>query len=562
VLLYNTPLTSQTANIELGQPDFLHNTANTVDAEGLYNPAGIAIDGSNHLYVVDYNNNRILGYTSTSFANDAPANLVIGQPGLYSAGCNQGIGASNATLCHPWAVATDNSSNLYVSDMGNNRVLEYTAPFSQGKSSGFTATRVWGQSGSFASSNCDPGGVVSATTLCAPAGLAVDTHSNLYVADSSNNRVLEYASGSTAAAKEFGQGNAGTDLTHNTPNNGGLGASSLDDPYGVATDSSNNVYIADYSNNRVLEYNETANPPTNFTANKVFGQAGSFTTNGSNQGGLSSNSLYRPEHVSVDTHSKLYVADSGNDRLLEYNTPLTSGTTASTVFGQSDSFVSNSCNFGGGPSASSLCGPVGVALDSARNVLLGDFTNNRVLKYLQPFAATGSVTLAPSPEPFGSVAKSTTSVTRNVTATNTGLVPVLFTGLSITGTNAGDFKVVTNTCTGYVKAAAACTVGLSFTPTATAGTAESATLTIFDNASNANQTDSLTGTSAAQTTASPNPVTIGSVQHGPTSSPHVVTLANNQSSSITLSPAPGISFGSATFAISSTTRGASVAAGT
>jgi sugar lactone lactonase YvrE len=562
VLIFDTPLTSQTANVELGQPDFLHDGANTVDAQGMYGNGGIAIDASNHLYVADFNNNRVLGYTSAaSFANDAAAALVIGQPDFYHSQCNQGTSPGAGTLCGPEAVTTDSSSNLYVSDFTNHRVLEYNAPFSQGKTANFTANTVYGQSGSFTSNSCNLGGV-SATSLCNPRGLAVDTNTNLYVADEANNRVLEYASGSTTAKTEFGQGSAGNNFTSNTANNSGLSASSLWEPFGVATDSKNDVYITDYNNNRVLEFNETANAPANFTANNVFGQAGAFNTASCNQGGIGAASLCGPHKITLDAKSNVYVSDSLNNRVLEFTETTTPPTnfTANNVFGQADDFTTNRCNFGGGPSDDSLCSPVGVALDTAQDLFVSDYGNNRVLKYLQPLATTGAVTLAPNPVAFGNVAKGNTSATHTVTVTNAGAIPVLFTGASMTGTNASDFSIVSNTCEGYVASSATCKVGITFKPSASTRTAESATLTLFDNGSNANQTDSLTGTSSTQTTVTPATVNFGTVTVNTTSAAKTVTLTNNQDVSISLSPAPNISSGSPTFAIGATTCGATVAA--
>ena len=70
----------------------------------------------------------------------------------------------------------------------------------------------------------------------------------------------------------------------------------------------------------------------------VFGQGGSFNSNIANNGGVSANSLNSPFGVAVDASGNLYVADDGNSRVLEYNTPLKTGTTANLVFGQPDSF--------------------------------------------------------------------------------------------------------------------------------------------------------------------------------------------------------------------------------
>ena len=76
----------------------------------------------------------------------------------------------------------------------------------------------------------------------------------------------------------------------------------------------------------------------------VFGQGGSFISNTANKGGEpSAKNLNSPWGVAVDANGNLYVADASNNRVLEYTTPLTltstpgSGdTTADIVFGQGD----------------------------------------------------------------------------------------------------------------------------------------------------------------------------------------------------------------------------------
>ena len=95
----------------------------------------------------------------------------------------------------------DTSGNLYVADVYNNRVLEYANPFTACDNTfpcvGGPANVVLGQGASFTSNGCDydTGGVfsgASAIDLCYPEGVAVDGVGNLYVADASNSRVLEY----------------------------------------------------------------------------------------------------------------------------------------------------------------------------------------------------------------------------------------------------------------------------------------------------------------------------------------------------------------------------------
>ena len=76
--------------------------------------------------------------------------------------------------------------------------------------------------------------------------------------------MLFYPSGSTTATRVYGQLGS---FTTNTPNNGGVSANSFCDPLGVALDSSGNLYVADYGNNRVLFY-----PAGSTTATRVYGQ--------------------------------------------------------------------------------------------------------------------------------------------------------------------------------------------------------------------------------------------------------------------------------------------------
>src|SRR5439155_15209712 len=90
-------------------------------------------------------------------------------------------------------------------------------------------------------------GGLGGSSLSFPHGVAVDPSGNLYVADSDNNRVLQFVGESTGATRVYGQPGFATQ----TENNGGVSASSLNHPFGVATDIAGNLYVADTSNNPV-----------------------------------------------------------------------------------------------------------------------------------------------------------------------------------------------------------------------------------------------------------------------------------------------------------------------
>src|ERR1700730_15485492 len=101
----------------------------------------------------------------------------------------------------------------------------------------------------------------SAVGMCLPQGLAFDSNGELFVADTKNMRVLRFSSplSVSSADRVFGQGPAGDDFTANDCSDGGAGdppisAAGLCAPVAVAIDPSNNLYVADYYNNRVLHF--------------------------------------------------------------------------------------------------------------------------------------------------------------------------------------------------------------------------------------------------------------------------------------------------------------------
>ena len=401
------------------------------------NPTGVALDLNvtpNHLYVAEQTKHRILGYrNAASFVNNQPADIVIGQPDFYSSICNQAGGPNQRNLCGPNGIAVDKSGNLFVADFSNSRVLEFSSPFNSGYTTNQPAFAVFGQGGRFTTGGCNSqnaGHTPLGTSLCNPAGVAISAASGkLYVADQNNHRVLEYDppfAASPAAAKVFGQAVLTANLCNRTAGSGGTNRNTLCSPSGVAIDAVGNLYVADTGNNRALEYN--APLATGANATLVFGQLGSFILNGCNDVGLNSDSLCTPQGIGVDARGNVYIADGTNgccepnmnNRVLEYNAPLqktaTAGsgdTTADRVFGQGDNFASSLCNLGGtAPSGNTLCYPWNVAFDSASNLYITDFFNNRVTEYDLPVP-----TPTPTPKPTPTPALAVKTPTRTPTHT-------------------------------------------------------------------------------------------------------------------------------------------------
>jgi sugar lactone lactonase YvrE len=374
------------ASLVLGQFDFVHNGVNIVTNFGLWTPQAVAIDRSvtpNRLYVADAGNHRVLGWHSiAALENGDPADLVIGQPDFLSWGAQcSNAAVTGATLCFPSGVAVDPSGNLYVVDQGNSRVLEYDDPFTTDT----LPDLVFGQGGSFTSFACNKGGKINAATLCNPNGVAVDAAGNVYISDSGNSRALEYdlpLVSDVQADRVFGQNGSFTTATCNM---GGVSANSLCRPAALALDSAGNLYLEDNGNFRVLEYNS---PLKSITANLVFGQSNSFASNVNPCPATpTAGAVCTPAGLALDSADNLYVSDSSFARIQEFNDPVKTGNTSpDLVLGQPD-FNSSQCN-NGGVGASSVCLPDGIATDTSGDLFLADSGNQRVLEYIKPLGTT------------------------------------------------------------------------------------------------------------------------------------------------------------------------------
>jgi ASPM-SPD-2-Hydin domain-containing protein/centrosomal CEP192-like protein len=102
-----------------------------------------------------------------------------------------------------------------------------------------------------------------------------------------------------------------------------------------------------------------------------------------------------------------------------------------------------------------------------------------------------AVSLSTTSLSFGSQAVAIASAAETFTLTNTGSAALSITNLSVVGANPGDFVEIANTCGGSVVAGSACTIGVTFTPSA--GGERTANLSIADNAPGSPQTVSLSG---------------------------------------------------------------------
>jgi len=293
-------------------------------------PFGVAVDSSGNVYVADTNNDLIREITSggivTTFAGSAGVT-----------GSTNATGTA-ASFNRPQGVAVDVSGNVYVADSGNNLIRKIT--------SGGVVTTLAG-SGSPGSANATG----TAASFNQPVGIAVDSSGNVYVGDSHSFLIRKVTSGGVVTTLA-GSGSSGSANATGT-------AASFDNPFGVAVDSSGNVYVADNWNNLIRKITP---------GGVVTTLAGSGSPGSANRTGTAA-SFKTPNGIAVDSSGNVYVADFGNNLIRE----ITSGGVVTTLAGSGSLGSANATG-----TAASFNGPAGIAVDASGHVYVGDSGNDLV----------------------------------------------------------------------------------------------------------------------------------------------------------------------------------------
>ncbi|MGD0778299.1 MAG: hypothetical protein ABSC05_36415 [Candidatus Solibacter sp.] len=288
-------------------------------------PYGLALDSNGNLYVADLGNQRV-----RRIGADGVITTVAGTG--RKASSPDGPAPTDTSLLSPRNVAVDTAGNLYIAEFEGHRVRKLTP---DGKISTVAGTGVAGWSGD--------GYRATAAQIDYPAGLAFDRAGALYLADSGNN----------AVRKLYADGTIGTVLGRNP-------STALFTPLAVAMDPAGTLYVGD-STFVVRAYT---------TAGRWIGYAGTGVPSFSGDGGkAASATLVSVNDLAADLNGNLYIADGVRVRRVD-----PSGGIA-TVAGDG---YAHWVGDGGPATLAQLYQPSALTLDSAGNLFIADSGTQRI----------------------------------------------------------------------------------------------------------------------------------------------------------------------------------------
>jgi len=259
--------------------------------------------------------------------------------------------ATSAELNSPGGVAVDGSGNVYIADSKNYRIRKVSTT---GIISTVAGNGTQGYSG-------DNGPAINASlnfTVNVTSGIAVDAKGNIYIADQVNQRIRKVDTNGTITTV------AGNGTQGFSGDNGPATSAQLFNPQGVAVDASGNLYIADWTNNRIRKVDNSG---------RITTVAGNGTWGFSGDGGSAITAqINDPQSVAVDSIGNLYIGDTGNSRVRK----VTVAGSISTIAGNG----TNTYSGDNGSATSAGTSVAAVAVDSGGNVYIVDNFSNRIRK--------------------------------------------------------------------------------------------------------------------------------------------------------------------------------------
>jgi len=301
---------------------------------------GVAVDSAGNIYAADVGNHRVVRISPSGTLT------VIAGNGIQWFSGDGGPGAS-ASVNTPSGLAVDANGNVYLADQESHRIRKVSP-------NGIITTVAGNGEPGFSGDN----GPATRAQLNFPFGVALGRDGSLYIGERYNHRVRRISPSGTITTV------AGTGVDGFSGDNVPATSARLNEPRGVAVDANDNLYIADFGNNRIRKVT-----PAGIITTVAGDGVPRF---GGDNGPATSASLEFPNGVVVDGAGNIYIADTQTHRIRRVAAG--SGIITTVVGSGNATFAGDA-----GPATSaSLNYPSAVALDAAGTLYIADFGNQRV----------------------------------------------------------------------------------------------------------------------------------------------------------------------------------------
>jgi sugar lactone lactonase YvrE len=313
-------------------------------------PNVVAADGAGNVFIADTDSQRVRKVATSEVITTVAGNGTVGFSG-------DGGPAPFAQLNYPAGIAVDRNGNVFIADTRNNRIREVVP-------GGIIATIAGNGKPGFAGD----GGSASDAQLNAPSAVAVDQTGNVFISDTSNQRVrkIDFSGVITTVAGTGDRGFGG--------DGGPATSAQLTNPAGIAIDGAGNIFIADAGNNRIRVVASGGGINT-FAGDGMYGFGG-------DGGPAVAAHLAYPNGVALDGAGNLLIADTDNQRIRA----VTADGLIRTVAGNGTYGFSGD---GGASTTAELASPLSVATDAMNSLVVADTFSSRirhVVSSVTPFA--------------------------------------------------------------------------------------------------------------------------------------------------------------------------------
>ncbi|HTB05832.1 MAG TPA: T9SS type A sorting domain-containing protein [Bacteroidia bacterium] len=328
----------------------------------LLDPMEVSADSIGNVYFTDWGNSRVRVATSNGIISTIAGNGFFGFSG-------DGGPAKSAELNGPMGVFGENSGNVLISDIGNDRVRKVNT---SGIISTIAGTGTYGFSGD--------GGPATLASFRDPIALAEDTKGDIFIVDVFNSRIRKIDHSTGIITTVVGCGVRGY-----SGDGGPATLAELYYPSGINLDDSGNIYIADANNFCIRKVTTTGYIYT-VAGNGIAGYSG-------DGGSATSAELNYPSGVAADNSGDIFIADQFNNRIRE----VSKNGIITTIAGNNKLGYSNESE---NATSITLYNPTGITIGPQQVLYLADAYNNTIRKLtIAPFISpeSGEVTIYPNP---------------------------------------------------------------------------------------------------------------------------------------------------------------------